>query len=155
MGEGLRERGLVHEETAGAEDARDLAERGLPRMHVVAGAEVEHRVERAVGERKVADVCGEEATRDAVLPQIALRTAKQSGIHVDSGDLRRLQQTGEGPEADPPTAADLEDLPPGRKAEEAHEGRNLQRPLGGVPPLEVGKGTVRGYGRRIGRHAGV
>src|SRR6185295_6338738 len=100
MREDLGENGLVHEEPAGPENPRDLAERRLRSGHVVARAKVEDDVERLVVERQVADICGNEARGERLLPQVTLRSAQQAGVDVHSRDLFRGEEAGEGLEAD-------------------------------------------------------
>jgi hypothetical protein len=120
VGEALIQPAFLDEHTAGSEHARNLAKRQLRLGYVVAGAEVEHDVERAVGERHLSDIAPAQSDRHLPGGRDRGRLREQRRVDVEASQNTWLTESVESKEGVSATAADFEDALAGRNFEQSH-----------------------------------
>src|SRR3954452_3537606 len=95
MREPLRESGLVHEQSAHPQHARDLVERGestsVSAANVITGAEVDHEIEAATRKGQIAHVRHVQRSVRTARLQLYPRVTERRSVDVDANESVRRE----------------------------------------------------------------
>src|SRR5690606_22084337 len=142
MREQLAQRRLVNEHSAWREHPRHFAQRVDRARDVIAGAEIDHEIERRGRERHGPRISRYQFGPNAGAVDPETRLHQEPRLDVEAGEPDRLEQPREGRQGNPAAAADLEYAHPHRQPQGPDQGRDFQRLLTAVPALFIGEWAV-------------
>lgn len=152
MGEMLRNRRLVDEESANAQHARDFGESRRctagAAANVIAGPKVDDEIEAAGLEWKESNISLDDRRRDPRVGHALLSERDETRVDVQTSQRRRRQPLGQHWEGDATAAAHLENATPAREAERTDEQGYFNSLLQAVSRLDVAERRVLRITRR-------
>lgn len=148
MREVLCDRRLVDEPATGPEDPSNLTQRRAcardPAADVIARAEIDDQIERAVVEGKLADVPLEHGHVQRGRAHLPACDRDQRGVDVYAYETRRPEPLGEHRQRNPAPAANLEHPSADGGSQGPKKHGNLDAPLEAIPRFHVAEGFVLG-----------